>query len=244
MGHVDRDPETVHAFDRAETELGEAAVARLAQARAQRVGLAVRDADAADAEAVEDVEAVDLVLDRRGRLDARHEGDPAARLRGADLRYGPGAHHHVLVREVRQAHAEVEHDVVPLPPGTRRDRRRAAHERVEHAVEAGHGQTLVARPLPPVAAVLRHLGNVRGRLGRAIALELARAGAAVGIIDTRPEAAGAVAGAIEGQRGRAATATGDVSIPADVDRALDALERSLGPADVLVNAHGIFPNRP
>ena len=69
-------------------------------------------------------------------------------------------------------------------------------------------------------------------------------GAAVGIIDTRADAAGAVAGAIEGQRGRAATATGDVSIPADVDRALDALERSLGPADVLVNAHGIFPNRP
>ena len=83
-----------------------------------------------------------------------------------------------------------------------------------------------------------------GRLGRAISLELARAGAAVGIIDTRADAAAAVADAIQGQRGRAATTTGDVSMPADVDRALDALERSLGPADVLVNAHGIFPNRP
>jgi NAD(P)-dependent dehydrogenase (short-subunit alcohol dehydrogenase family) len=36
----------------------------------------------------------------------------------------------------------------------------------------------------------------------------------------------------------------DVATASDVQRALDELTRSLGPVDVLVNAHGIYPNVP
>ncbi|HKY51553.1 MAG TPA: SDR family NAD(P)-dependent oxidoreductase [Candidatus Limnocylindria bacterium] len=83
-----------------------------------------------------------------------------------------------------------------------------------------------------------------GRLGRAITAELARAGAAVGIVDLRADAAEGVATGVRAAGGKAAVATADVSNAADVEAALDVLERELGPVDVLVNAHGIFPNRP
>jgi len=83
-----------------------------------------------------------------------------------------------------------------------------------------------------------------GRLGRAISLELSRAGAAVGILDARAEAGAEVATAIRTSGGKSASVTGDVSRAADVDAAVEQLERELGPIDLLVNAHGIFPNRP
>ena len=83
-----------------------------------------------------------------------------------------------------------------------------------------------------------------GRIGGAIARELAGAGAAVGIVDARGGAAREVAASLAERGGSAAGAEGDVSRSADVERAVDELERGLGPIDVLVNAHGIFPNTP
>src|SRR5256885_14355349 len=83
-----------------------------------------------------------------------------------------------------------------------------------------------------------------GRLGRAISMELVRAGAAVGVFDARADAGAEVVTAIHASEGKSASVAGDVSRAADVEAAVDALERELGPIDVLVNAHGIFPNRP
>lgn len=83
-----------------------------------------------------------------------------------------------------------------------------------------------------------------GRLGRAISRELARCGAAVGVVDARPDAAAAMAGELAKSGTRAASAAGDVSRGSDVESAVDTIERTLGPIDVLVNAHGIFPNIP
>lgn len=83
-----------------------------------------------------------------------------------------------------------------------------------------------------------------GRLGRAIATELANAGSAVGVLDAKGDAAAEVAAGLRAHGARAAHATADVSRAADVDAALDHLERELGPVDLLVNAHGIFPNTP
>ncbi|MGH2378106.1 MAG: SDR family NAD(P)-dependent oxidoreductase [Candidatus Limnocylindria bacterium] len=83
-----------------------------------------------------------------------------------------------------------------------------------------------------------------GRLGRAIAGELAREGAAVGIVDARLEPADAVAAELRADGARAASVSADVSRVDDVEVAVGTLERELGPIDVLVNAHGIFPNRP
>ena len=83
-----------------------------------------------------------------------------------------------------------------------------------------------------------------GRLGRAISTELAREGAAVGVFEARADAGADVAKAIRASGGRSASATGDVSRAGEVEAAVEQLERELGPIDVLVNAHGIFPNRP
>src|SRR5882762_2091293 len=80
-----------------------------------------------------------------------------------------------------------------------------------------------------------------GRLGRAISMELTRAGAAVGVFDARADAGAEVAGAISADGGKSASASGDVSRADDVEAAVEALERKLGAIDVLVNAHGIFP---
>ena len=83
-----------------------------------------------------------------------------------------------------------------------------------------------------------------GRLGQAIVMELARGGAAVGILDARSDAGDRLAPAVRDLGVGFASATADVASAAEVDGALDAIERELGPADILVNAHGIFPNRP
>lgn len=83
-----------------------------------------------------------------------------------------------------------------------------------------------------------------GRLGRAIATELSRAGASVGVFDFHADAAAAVASGIASTGRPSASFKGDVSRADDVEAAFDALERDLGPADVLVNVAGIFPNRP
>jgi NAD(P)-dependent dehydrogenase (short-subunit alcohol dehydrogenase family) len=83
-----------------------------------------------------------------------------------------------------------------------------------------------------------------GRLGRAIATELAQAGAAVGVVDAKGDAAGEVAGTLRARGAKTTSARADVSRAAEVEAALDLLERELGPVNLLVNAHGIFPNTP
>ncbi len=83
-----------------------------------------------------------------------------------------------------------------------------------------------------------------GRLGRAIVAELARQGAAVGILEARADAGADVAAQLAADGVRAAAAAADVSSGAQVERAVDELEKAVGPIDVVVNAHGIFPNIP
>ena len=79
-------------------------------------------------------------------------------------------------------------------------------------------------------------------IGRAIALGLARQGAAVAInyLDDRP-AADAVAKEIQAGGGRCCAVQADVSRAADVERLVSAAEKELGEVDVLVNNAGIFP---
>jgi NAD(P)-dependent dehydrogenase (short-subunit alcohol dehydrogenase family) len=83
-----------------------------------------------------------------------------------------------------------------------------------------------------------------GRLGRAIATELANAGAFVGVVDTRADAAAGIAAGLRAHGVKTTSAAADVSRAVEVEAALDLLERELGPVDLLVNAHGIFPNTP
>jgi NAD(P)-dependent dehydrogenase (short-subunit alcohol dehydrogenase family) len=83
-----------------------------------------------------------------------------------------------------------------------------------------------------------------GRLGRAICKTFTREGADVGVADLSEERAAETAQLLATSGTRATSVVGDVSSPDDVERMLGELTERLGPVDVLVNAHGIFPNVP
>ena len=78
-----------------------------------------------------------------------------------------------------------------------------------------------------------------GRLGRVIAATLQREGAKVVITDSD-------AARLEEVRARLAipAVAGDISSAADVARITDGAEKLAGPIGILVNAHGIIPERP
>ncbi|WP_210495244.1 SDR family NAD(P)-dependent oxidoreductase [Microvirga antarctica] len=84
-----------------------------------------------------------------------------------------------------------------------------------------------------------------GRLGRAIVTTFAREGAAVVLADLDPARAEEAAREISGKtNGRVIAVTGDVSQAADVARMVEEATQAVGLPDILVNAHGIFPNVP
>jgi NAD(P)-dependent dehydrogenase (short-subunit alcohol dehydrogenase family) len=77
-------------------------------------------------------------------------------------------------------------------------------------------------------------------IGRAIALALAERGAAVGLVDVLPEGIADLAQVLKNTGRRAATAEADVSRWEDIDRALGATIKELGPVGILVNAAGVL----
>jgi NAD(P)-dependent dehydrogenase (short-subunit alcohol dehydrogenase family) len=82
-----------------------------------------------------------------------------------------------------------------------------------------------------------------GRLGRAISRCCLREGARVVVADRELAQAHAAAEALEAP-GRTAAVVGDVSSKEDVARMAGEAADILGLPDVLINAHGIFPNIP
>jgi 3-oxoacyl-[acyl-carrier protein] reductase len=82
-------------------------------------------------------------------------------------------------------------------------------------------------------------------IGRAIALDLADAGAAVTVL-ARSDFAGvkSVAAEIESRGGRALAIQGDVTRPADVQRMVDETLKKFGRIDILVNNAGVRPEGP
>jgi NAD(P)-dependent dehydrogenase (short-subunit alcohol dehydrogenase family) len=111
----------------------------------------------------------------------------------------------------------------------------------------------VALPEPPAAGTLMlPAGTFAGTtvivtgggtgLGKALAVEFARLGAAVGILSRREEHRLAGVAAVEAVGGRAAHAGADIRQPEQIAAAFDTLEKVLGPARVLVNnAAANFP---
>jgi len=86
-------------------------------------------------------------------------------------------------------------------------------------------------------------GGSRG-IGRAVAERLAEAGAAVAVLSTTEPGSGAVADALRARGARALAVAADVGDPRGLDAAVAAVERGLGPVDVLVNDAGIALRRP
>lgn len=79
-----------------------------------------------------------------------------------------------------------------------------------------------------------------GGIGQAIAIALAREGAAVGINVMANRAGGAATlAAIEAQGGRGLVLPGDISVPGEADRLATLLADRFGPVTVLVNNSGI-----
>lgn len=83
-----------------------------------------------------------------------------------------------------------------------------------------------------------------GRLGRAIVTALHREGAAVAVSDIDPNKAKATANSVGASDAPVVAVSGDVSSPEDVARMVREATDGLGAIDLLVHAHGIFPNRP
>lgn len=80
-------------------------------------------------------------------------------------------------------------------------------------------------------------------LGKAIAVEFARAGANVGILSRSPEHLEKGVKAVEAVGGRAAGASADIRDADQISTAFDAIEAQLGPVTILVNnAAGNFPS--
>ena len=104
------------------------------------------------------------------------------------------------------------------------DRQGSAHER-----ESGAQRTSC-----------RCNGRERG-LGRAFAIALANAGAAVGLVGRSGADLSEAVAAICAAGGRALALPGDVTDPAVASDALAQLERAFGPVHLLVNAAGLGP---
>jgi glucose 1-dehydrogenase len=78
-----------------------------------------------------------------------------------------------------------------------------------------------------------------GGIGRAVALEMARAGAAVALVDLAVERCAEVASEIAALGGRSVALAADVSVESDVARVARESDEALGPCAVLVNTPAI-----
>lgn len=77
-----------------------------------------------------------------------------------------------------------------------------------------------------------------GGIGSATCRRFAEEGAGVAVLDVDPGAAEGVSAAIRAAGGRAESLRCDITLRADVDAAVAAIEQRLGPIDVLVNNAG------
>ena len=105
---------------------------------------------------------------------------------------------------------------------------------------------------PPLGSAMLPAGTFAGQvvavtgggtgLGKAIAVEFARLGAAVAVLSRKPEHHTAGVAALEAVGAKAGSFGVDVRDPEAVAAAFAAVEETLGPVDVLVNnAAGNFP---
>ena len=86
-------------------------------------------------------------------------------------------------------------------------------------------------------------GGSRG-IGKAVAEQLAEAGAAVAVLSTTEGGSRAVADALRASGARTLALAADVADARAMDAAVASVERGLGPVDVLVNDAGVALRRP
>lgn len=101
----------------------------------------------------------------------------------------------------------------------------------------------MSSPLPPRSPLHSRVALVTGGgrgIGRATALALAEAGAAVGILARSPEELDRTLGELRAAGSTAAAAArADLADPKSLEHAIDRLTADLGPVDILVNNAGV-----
>jgi acetoacetyl-CoA reductase len=104
--------------------------------------------------------------------------------------------------------------------------------------------SVLARPIRPLDGRVALVSGASRGIGRAIAIELAAAGAAVAVnYHTSEAAAKEVEGAIVGEGGNAFSVFADVSQPSDVRAMVELVVAQFGRIDILVNNSGITRDR-
>lgn len=85
-----------------------------------------------------------------------------------------------------------------------------------------------------------------GGIGRAVALQLAGAGAAVAVTDTyrRANALGKLVSEINGLGSKALASTADITSRTDIDQLLGEVLNEFGAVDILVNVAGVYSTGP
>src|SRR5207249_617963 len=92
----------------------------------------------------------------------RDERDLSVLLGALDVVERLSAYDELLVGDVAHSHPEVVDDVVPLPPGLRRDGPGAVHEAIEDRIEPRLRHTGVAGEVPTLTAIFGEVAEVLG----------------------------------------------------------------------------------
>jgi len=88
------------------------------------------------------------------------------------------------------------------------------------------------------------ISGASGGIGSAVAKRLAARGIAVGLLDLDPEPSAATAAKITSNGGTAWAGRLDTTDPESIERALDLVERALGPVSYVVTAAGVIKKAP
>lgn len=178
MGEIDDDAELLHAADHLLAEAAQADVARLETTIANPIARIVGQLHDAQAGRMEDIEKIDLVLDRVGALEMKDDRGIARHFRGADLGdcardadalqpravdLEPARHNLHGRAEILERAGGGEHGIDPalddigqaLPQPPRLDQRRGGIEHDGRLIIRGHCASLPCHPWPGSAAQQR-----------------------------------------------------------------------------------------
>ena len=144
VGHINKHTHFVHLLHTLLAEHGQPAVVVLLAAAPQCIALGISHAQLADAQAIQDVNAVHLVFNGSSSLDHKHHGDLALFFCGKDIVHGFTMDNKILMGQVTQPHPQIMNDVDPLPTVRTGNNVGAVHHIIEDTVDVGIGQRLIS----------------------------------------------------------------------------------------------------
>ena len=135
VGYVNEHTHLVHSLYALLAEHGQAAVMDLLAAVAQRIAFGIGHTQLADAQAVENIDAVYLVFNRSGSLHHKYHGDLSGLLGGKNVIHGLTMDNKILMSQIAQPHTQIVNDVDPLPAAGTGDDIHTVQLVIEYAVD-------------------------------------------------------------------------------------------------------------